>query len=149
MFVGQREDLAYFGRVHQEVVRARVQLDAARPELDAPRSLGHGAVVRVEAAKRDEPAVGAGGLGEDQVIGVPVAAGLVHREDDPPGVERGQDADQLLAGQPRAIRVVCADVGVSVEEGNARQVREKWLEPRLQQRFVDRVGQGGQSNLRP
>jgi hypothetical protein len=38
---------------------------------------------------------------------------------------------------------------VNVEESGARQVREKWLEPRLQQSFVDRGSQGGQSSLRP
>ena len=73
----------------------------------------------------------------------------MHREDDPAGMERGKDVDELLARQPCAIRVVGADVGVSVEESGARQVREKRLEPRLQQRFVDRGSQGGQSSLRP
>jgi hypothetical protein len=38
---------------------------------------------------------------------------------------------------------------VSIEESGARQVREKRLEPRLQQRFVDRGSQRGQSSLRP
>jgi hypothetical protein len=48
----------------------------------------------------------------------------VHREDDPAGVERGQDVDELLARQPCAIRVVGADVSVDVEESDVRQVRE-------------------------
>jgi len=72
----------------------------------------------------------------------------VHREDHAAGVERGEDLDQLIPGEPRAVGIVRPDVGVRVEKGGARQIVEQGLEPRLQQRFVDRGGQGAQSRVR-
>jgi hypothetical protein len=66
----------------------------------------------------------------------------VHREGDAASVEGSEDLDQLLTREVGSVRVVRADVGVDVEQGGAVEVRQQRLEPRLQQRFVDRGGQG-------
>jgi hypothetical protein len=40
----------------------------------------------------------------------------VHGEDDPSGVEGGEDREQLFSGEVSAVRIVGADVRVGVEE---------------------------------
>jgi hypothetical protein len=53
----------------------------------------------------------------------------VHGKDDAARVERGEDLEQLLARETRAVRIVRADVRVGVEQGDAGQIGEQRLEP--------------------
>jgi hypothetical protein len=110
-----------------------MQLDPARPELDAPRRLRDRPIVGVDAAERDQATPRPGGLVQDQVVRLPVAVRLVHREDDPTGIERSEDVDQLLTRQPGPVGIIGPDVGVGVEQRCARKVREQRIEPGLKQ----------------
>jgi len=123
------------------VVGARVKLDPACSQLDASRCLGDRTIVGVETAERNESAPRGSSLGEDHVVRLPVAPRLVHGKDDAARVERGEDLEQLLAREARAVRIVRADVRVGVEQGDPGQIGEQGLKPRLQQRFVDRGSQ--------
>jgi hypothetical protein len=65
----------------------------------------------------------------------------VHGKDDAACVERGENLEQLLAREAGAVRIVRADVRVGVEQRDPGQIGEQLLEPRLQERFVDRGSQ--------
>ena len=77
--------------------------------------------VRVEAAERHEPPVRRLRLGDDAVVRLGVAVGLVHREDDGARVDDRQRLEQLLRRDRVAVRVVRAGVRVGVEEVDVRQ----------------------------
>ena len=120
--VGDREDTPHRCLVEREGVGARVELDAASTGVEAPFSLAHGIVMRVEPAERHEAAGGRRGLRQHAVVGRAVTLGLVHREDDGAGADRVERGQQLLGGAAKAVRVARARVRVGVEEREPRHV---------------------------
>ena len=73
--------------VERELLRAGMQLDPARAAGQCALDLGERVVVRVEPGEREEAALTALGLVDHHVVGGGVTVGLVHREDEGPGVD--------------------------------------------------------------
>ena len=142
---GEREDGLEPRVVRQEALRARVELDAARAEVDAAARLLDRCLVEVEADVRDELVGRRGRVGERAVVrGAErrVAIRLVEAEDerahDP---VRALDGEQLVAVADHAVDVL-AEVGVRVDHrGVGRELRERERGVALEQlvRPVDRV----------
>ena len=81
-----------------EALGPRMKLDPAGAGVEAARRLGHRAGVRVDAAVRDQHASDSAAAASDEVVGRPVAVGLVHREDDGAGAARGSRPASSSAG---------------------------------------------------
>ena len=116
-FVSKRHDLLD-DRVRQaEGVRARVELEAARPRLQAAARLGDRVRgVRSDAREGHEAPLGRGRGGQDRVVGGRVAVRLVHREEHRPTMAGGVEAaDDLLGSGLAPVGIVLPDVGVGVE----------------------------------
>ena len=97
-------------RVRQpEVVAARVQLEAARAGLEAAaRLVQRVGRVGVDARQRDEPPVGLRAGAQHPGVGLAVAVGLVHREDQRLAAGRRRRAPRRArAGRPRSRRGRC------------------------------------------
>ena len=76
----------------------------------------------------------AGGRADHEVVGLPVAAGLVHREHDAARAGAAERRQQLLGRLGEAVRVVGADVGVGVVEVEPADVRGETVEVGPQKR---------------
>jgi hypothetical protein len=87
------------------------------------------AFARIEAAERDQPAVGLRCLREHHVVGGRVAVGLVHREDERSGVDPLERPDELLARARVLVGIVESDVRVGVEDVLDRHRLPQLLEP--------------------
>lgn len=119
--IGEGEDVADLRRAEPEALRARMQLDAARPEGHRPLGLAPPAVERVDATKRDEPAVESGGGSKHPVVRGPVGPGLGEREHHGARVDHGERGDELLGIEAGAVRVRASEMGVRVEQPQVPQ----------------------------
>jgi hypothetical protein len=129
--VSQGDEVTDGGMVERELLGARMKLDAPRPCGQGPLGLGNGILVRVDAAERNQAAVTAGGGLDHHVVGGAVALGLVHGEHEgAAGVGDLESGQKLLRGLLHPVRVVSPDVGVGVEELDARNLVEDDLGPR-------------------
>ena len=135
--VRERDELGHDGLVHAEALGARVELDAARAGVERAGRLGERVVVGRDAAVRDEPVGVRGGRGDHGVVGARVALGLVHREDHAARAGGGERVDELLGLLLEAVRVVAAEVGVRVVEGERPRVLDDPVQPRAHE-VVDR-----------
>ena len=127
--------------VERELLRARMELDAARAAVERPLRLRDRVAVRVEAAEREQPSVGRGGLRDDHVVCLRVPVRLVHRKDECARVDPPQRGEELLARAPVAVRVVRADVGMGVERLELADLGAEQLEPRHHAGVVDHVAE--------
>ena len=78
--VRERDDRVNLRVVERELLGARVELDPLRAGGERALGLGHGIVVRVDAAERNEQTARVARGGEHVVVGGAVAVGLVERE---------------------------------------------------------------------
>ena len=124
---GDREDRLQAGVADRELLRARMELDPARAEVEATGRLLRRAAVEIEPDERDEQALRALGSRERPLVRRPegrLAVGLVQAER-----ERAREAvvaehgRQLVVVADHAVDVV-AEMRVRVEEdGAGRQLR--------------------------
>ena len=113
--VGQRDDVPHARVVERELLGPRMELDPARPARERALGLGDRVGLRVQAAERDQPALGGEGLVDHRVVGRRIAVGLVHREDEgAPGVGDVEQGDQLGERLAHAVGVVFAEVRVGI-----------------------------------
>ena len=126
---GQRDELGHRRLAHPELLGARVELDPARAGVERAPRLRERAVVRVDAAVRDEPVRVGGGRGQDRVVGGAVAVGLVHREHDAAGLDAVQRGQQLVRRLAVPVRVVLPDVRVRVVEVERARLAEQGVHP--------------------
>ena len=102
---------------------------------------------RVDAAERDQAAVGRGRRLEHVVVGGRVAVGLVHREHDRARSGRCERLEQLVGRALEAVGIVDADVRVRVEQRDRRQQLHRLLAPREQQLVGVHAGQSTKRRL--
>ncbi len=115
---GEREHVVHLAAVEDEVLRARMQLDAARAGRQAAFALGERIFGGVEAAERDQPAVAFSGPREHAVVGHAVggpALGVVQREYARAAGVGGVELCQQLLERQRASVLVEAEVRVRVD----------------------------------
>ena len=133
--VGHGKDPANRRVAQPEPLGARVQLDARRAASDRALDLPDGAVVRIDAAACDQPALGGLRRGEHPVVGGAIAIGFGQREDDGATVDGRERCEQLIDSEAGPVRVGTAKVRVAVEQaGRAEpvvQAGEPWLEQRV------------------
>ena len=125
----EREDRAQRRMVEGEVLGARMQLEPARARSQAALRLGPRVLARVEPREGHQAAGGVAGLGQHAVVGLGVAARLVHREDDRARPREGERLEQRAGRAGVAVGVVGARVGVRVEEADAGELTPEGLEP--------------------
>ena len=142
--VGHGEDPAD-GRIAQpEPLRTRVQLDARRAATDGALDLAHRvAVVGIDAAERDQPALGGLRRGERPVVGGAIAVRFGEREHDRATVDGRERSQQLIDLEAGPVRVGTAKVRVAVEDACRAEPVLQAGEPRLEQRV------GGHSGRQP
>ena len=111
------------GRViEREALRAGMELDAASARAQAPLGLGEWIGLRIEAAEGDEHGVAGRGLGQDHVVGLRIAVGLVHCEHGSAGAGPPEQLQQLGGGAVVLVGVVRPQVRVGVERLRARHL---------------------------
>ena len=114
----------------RELLGARVQLDAGRAGVEAaPRLRDRAGVLRLDAAQRAQRAVRRRDPVEHHVVGLAVAVGLVHREHERARVDGREDGQQLVDRLLEAVGIVGPDVGVGIEQREARDVLGGPVEP--------------------
>jgi uncharacterized protein len=133
---GEREHVRHLLAVECERLRARMQLDPARPLREAALGLGERAVGRIEPAERDEPPVAFTGPLEHAVVRDRVgrvALGIVQRKHArPPRVGRVELPQQLVERQRPPV-LVQAEVRVRVDHFRVRRAQalgfgQEWRE---------------------
>ena len=112
-----------------------MQLDPRRAASDRALDLPDRAVVGIDAAERDQPALGGLRRGEHPVVGGAIAIGFGEREHDRATVDGGERSQQLIDPEAGPVRVGTAKVRVTVEDAcraePVLQAGEPWLEQRI------------------
>ena len=133
--VGHGKDPADRQVPKPEPLRARVQLDARRAASEGALDLAHRvAVVGIDAAERDQPALGGLRRGEHPVVGGAIAIGFGQREHDRATVDCRERSQQLIDPEAGPVRVGTAKVRVTVEQACRPEPVPQAGEPRLEQR---------------
>ena len=134
--VGDGEDPADRPVAEPEPLGARMQLDPRRAESDGALDLAHRvAVVGIDAAERDQPAVGGLRRGEHPVVGGAIAIGFGEREHDRATVDDRERSQQLIDPEAGPVRIGTAKVRVAVEQACRAEPVPQAGEPRLEQRI--------------
>ena len=120
--------------VERELLRAWMQLDSLRARVEAARGFLERSVMRVDTAERNQQALVLARGGDDRVVGLGIAVGLMKREHErAPSARPLQRRDQLLRALLHAVGIVVADVRVGVEQLQSRHLLEDDFGPRLQE----------------
>ena len=140
---GQREDLVEVAAVEDEVLRARVQLDALRPAREGALGLGTRAFGGVQAAERDEPAIAFAGPLQHAIVGEAVgglALRVVEREHACASRFGGIELGEQLLERQRATVLVEAEVRVRVDHFRLGGAQARRLGEEGRERLgVDRI----------
>ena len=118
---GGGHDCVHAAVAQIEAFRARVELHPARAGRVAAFQLRYRALPGIDAAEWHQPAFGRCSGGDDRGVGFPVAARLHQRERDRLCVGQTQSTQEIGQGKARAVGVVVTQVGVGVEELQARK----------------------------